>query len=76
MLLHWLEEGLNLNSECILVSEWCTYPKMKLWFTNKYGKVVLNEKTITVSVFACTISIYYYSCAVVYLIDACDVGAM
>ena len=35
-------EGLNLKSECIMVSA----PGVKLRFTNKRRKVVLNEKTI------------------------------
>ena len=49
--MHRPEEGLNLKSEWILVSAAPT-PGMKLWSTNKRGKVVLNEKTINVSVFA------------------------
>ena len=46
-LIHRPEEGLDLKSECILVSATVHLPQeMKLWFVNKCVKVVLNEKTI------------------------------
>ena len=46
-LIHRPQEGLNLKCECILVSAMVHLRQgMKLWFTNKPGKVVENEKTI------------------------------
>ena len=46
-LIHRPEEGLDFKSEYILVSAMVHLPPgMKLWSTNKHGKVVLNEKTI------------------------------
>ena len=45
-LIHRPEEGLDLKSECIVVSAMVHLSHgMKLWFTNKHGKVVLNKKT-------------------------------
>ena len=43
------EEGLNLKSEHIGQCHGEPTPGMKLWFTNKHGKVLLKRKEILIA---------------------------
>ena len=53
---------MDIPSECILVSAMVAPTLgMKLWFTNKHGKLVLNEKTVNC----------LYICWSIFLIQVC-----
>ena len=42
------EEALEIQSELIFVKmAWCTYPRMKLWYTNNSPYTILSPLTAT-----------------------------
>ena len=66
MLIHRPEEGLDLKKMHIGLCHGAPTIGMKLRFTTKHGKVVLNEKTIND---LCLFTPFLFRCAVVYLTD-------